>query len=54
MYRIQACDLIMCGYFYIKYVDFMFKGKSLTDFTDLFSPNNFKNNNKVIFNYFLN
>ena len=28
----------MCGYCCIGFVDFMFKGKSLIDFTDLFSP----------------
>ena len=26
--RIQACDMIMCGYFFIGYIDFMLKGKS--------------------------
>ena len=31
----------MCGYFYIGIIDFMLKGKSLTEFTHLFSPNNF-------------
>ena len=29
----------MCGYFCIGFIDFMFKGKSLTDYTNLFSPN---------------
>ena len=32
----------MCGYFYIGFIDFMLAGKTLTDFTNLFSPNNFK------------
>ena len=32
----------------------MLKGKSCRDFTDLFSPNNFKDNYKVILNCFLN
>ena len=31
-----------------------FERKTLTDFTNLFSPNNLKNNDKVILNYFLN
>ena len=30
----------MCEYFCIGFVDFMLKGKSLTDFTNLFSPSN--------------
>ena len=39
---IQADDSITCGYFCIGFVDFMLKGNNLTDFTNLFSPNNFK------------
>ena len=38
IYRIQAYDSIMCGYFCIRFIDFMLKGKSFTDFTNLFSP----------------
>ena len=32
----------------------MLEGKSLTEFTDLFSANNFKNNDDIISNYFRN
>ena len=32
----------MCGYFCIGFINFMFNGKSLTDYTNLFSPNDFK------------
>ena len=42
IFRIQAYDSIMCGYFCIGFIDFMLAGKTLTDFTDLFSPNNFE------------
>ena len=38
IYRIQAYDSIMCGYFCIGFINFMFNGKSLKDYTDLFSP----------------
>ena len=44
----------MCGYLCIDFVDYMFKGKSLTDYTNLFSPNNFKKNADIFLNYFLN
>ena len=44
IYRIQNYDSIMCGYFCIGFIDYMFKGKILTDYTNLFSPNNFKKN----------
>ena len=39
MLRIQAYDSIMCGYFCIRFIDFMLPGKTLTDFTNRFSPN---------------
>ena len=42
IFRIQAYDSIMFGYLCIGFIDFMLKGKSLTDFTNLFSPNGFK------------
>ena len=42
IFRIQAYDSVMCGYFCMGFINFMFKDNSLTDFTNLFSPNNFK------------
>ena len=42
IFRLQAYDSIMCGYFCIGFIGFMFNGISLTDFTNLCSPNNFK------------
>ena len=41
IFRIQAHDSALCRYFCIGVIHFMLKGKSLTDFTNLFSPNNF-------------
>ena len=38
IYRIQANDSIMCGYFCIRYIDFILKRKSLLDSINLFSP----------------
>ena len=40
IFRIQAYNSIMCEYFRIGFTDFMLAGKSLTDFTNLFSSNN--------------
>ena len=51
--RVQNYDSIMCGYFCIGFIDYMFMGKNLTDYTILFSPNNFKKNDDIILNYFL-
>ena len=45
----------MCsGYFCIGFIDFMFAGKKLTDYTNLFSPYDFKKNDNIILIYFLN
>ena len=54
IFRIQAYDSIMCGYFCIGFIDFMLAGKTLTEFTNLFSPNNFKKSDDIISNYFMN
>ena len=36
IFRIQAYDSIMCGYFCIEFIDFMLKGKPLTEYTNIF------------------
>ena len=41
IFRIQAYDSIMSGYFCIGFINFMFEGRSLTEYMNLFSPNNF-------------
>ena len=52
IYKIQARDSIMCGYFCIGFIDFMLKSKSLLDFTNLFSLNEYEKNDKIILKYF--
>ena len=42
IFRVQAYDSIMWGYFCIAFIDFMLAGKTITEFANLFSPNNFK------------
>ena len=54
IFWVQANNLIMSGYFCIRFVDFMFAGLKLTDFTSLFSPNYLKKNNNIILSYFKN
>ena len=53
IFRIQTYDSIVCGYFCIGFIDFMLAGKTLTDFTNLSSPNNFKRNDDTILNFFM-
>ena len=52
IYRIQADNLIICRYFCIGFIDFMLKGKGLLDYTNLFSPNDYEKNDKIILKYF--
>ena len=54
IFRIQAYDSIMCGYFCIEFINYMLKGKSLVDYTNLFSPNDFKKNDQLIKRIFKN
>ena len=49
---IQAYDSIMCGYFWIGFIDFMLAGQILPDFTNIFSANNFKRDDDIILNSF--
>ena len=52
IYGIQANDSIMCGYFCIGFIDFKLKAKSLLDYTNLFSPNDYKKSDKITLRYF--
>ena len=52
IYRIQAYDSIMCRYFCIGFINFMFNGNSLMDYSNLFSPNDFQKNDDIILKYF--
>ena len=53
IFRIQAYNSIVCGYSCIGFIDFMLAGKFLTEYANLFSPNNFKKNDSIILNYFM-
>ena len=53
IFRIQAYDSVMCGYICIGFIDFILKGKTLTDITNLSSANNFDKNDDIIFKCFM-
>ena len=53
IFKIQQYDSIMVGYFCIGFIDFMLGGKTLTEFTNLFSPNNFKRNDNITLKCFI-
>ena len=46
IYRIKAYDSVMCRYFCIGFTYFMLKGKSLSEYSNLFSPNKNEKNDK--------
>ena len=52
IYRIQTYNSIMCGYFCIGFIDFMLKCKSLLEYTNLFSPNDYERNDSIILKNF--
>ena len=54
IFRVQAYDSVMYGYFCIGFIDFVLKEKTLTEFTNLFSPNTFEKNADIILKYFMN
>ena len=52
IFRIGEYNSIMCRYFCIGFIDFMLRGKSLLDYTNLFSPKKYEMNDKIILKYF--
>ena len=42
IYRMLACNSLMCGYFRIGFINFTLKGESLLDYTNLLSPNEYE------------
>ena len=44
----------MCGCFCIEFINYMLKSKKLLDYTNLFSPNDFKKNDKIIKDILIN
>ena len=52
IFRVQANNSVMCGYYCIGFIDFMLAGKKVTDFTDFFSSYDFKKNDDIILTYF--
>ena len=47
-----AYNTMMGGYFCIGFIGFMLKGKSLLDYSNLFSSKQYEKNNKIILKYF--
>ena len=52
IYRVKTYDSIMCGCFCIRFIDCILKSKRLLECTNLFSPNGYQKNSKIISKYF--
>ena len=52
IFRVQANNSVICGYFCIEFIGFILAGKKLTDYTNLFFPHDFDKNDQIIASYF--
>ena len=43
---------IMCGFYCIPFKEYMLLGKTLLNYTTLFSTDNYKRNDKITYKYF--
>ena len=48
MFRIQDNESIMRRFYCIAFIEYMLAGKMLLDYTNLFSPSDYKKNDKII------
>ena len=42
----------MCGFHCIAFIEYMLTWKTLFDYTNLFSPNDYRKTDKIIYKYF--
>ena len=42
----------MCGLYCVTFIEYMLAAKTLLDYTNLFFPNDYKKNDKMIYKYF--
>ena len=41
----------MCGFYFFAFIEYMLAEKKLLNYTNLFSPNDYRNNDKTICKY---
>ena len=54
IFQVRGSNSVMCSYFSIGFIDFMLASKKLIDYTNLFSPHDFKKNDDIILSFFNN
>ena len=47
-FRMQDNEAITCGFYCITFIEYILTGRNLLEYTNLFSPNDHKKNDKVI------
>ena len=52
IFRMQDNESIMSGFYCIDFIEYMLAGKTLLEYTNLFSPDDYKKNEKIIYKYF--
>ena len=52
IFRIQDNESILCGFYCIAFIEYMLAGKTLLDYTNLFSPNDYRKNDKITYKCF--
>ena len=49
IFRIQDNQSIMSGFYCIAFIEYMLAGKTLLDYTNLFSPKDYQKNDSIIY-----
>ena len=49
IFRMQDNDSVMCGFYCMAFIEYILSGKTLLDYTDLFSLNDYEKNDKIIY-----
>ena len=52
IFRIQANESVMCGFYCMAFIEYMLSRKTLLDYTNSFSPNDYRMNDKIMYKYF--
>ena len=52
IFRRQDNESIMCGFYSIAFIEYVLAGRVLLDYTNLFSPDDYKKNDKTMCKYF--
>ena len=52
IFRVQVNESIISGFYCIDFIEYMLSEKTLLDYTNLFFPNDYEKDYKIIYNYF--